>query len=147
MKLYIAEIRKPRYSKLGVWVPVELPQKANCAEIRKPRYSKLGIWVPVELPRKANCSWEFSSNKARLAAQLISSHTSLKLYFDRGLIVEADAGEELVETLDRLWRIKRNFTQPIFKKLSGATGSLERFNEELEPFIDEQILKDNLEAK
>jgi hypothetical protein len=100
-------------------------------------YSKIGISNPTAL-----MVWEFSSNKAKLVLQLISDHSRPKLTFTNECFkAEVDVDEDIIELLDLLSKIQRNFTRPIYKRLSEVTYNIYKFKEELAPFILELELK------
>ena len=116
--------------------------KLYVEEIRKGTYRKIFVWVPGELPYNAKRVWEFSSNKARLVCQLLNNHgLPVRLLFNNGFSAESEASEELIDVLDKLSRIERNFTSSIYERLSQVTDNLDKFKEELAPFILELELK------
>jgi hypothetical protein len=116
MKLYIEEIRKV-YGRAS--------------------YRKIGISNSTAL-----MVWEFSSNKARLVLQLISDHSRPRLMFTNDCFqVEVDVDEDIIELLDILSKIERNFTRSIYQRLSAVTILPWKFKEELAPFILELELK------
>jgi hypothetical protein len=86
-------------------------------------------------PTKPNYG-SIASNKARLAAELINRHSRLKLIHDGvKFSVEAEISGELEDILGKLAEIERRFTSTIYNRLVKVTGNLEKFKEELAPFI------------
>jgi len=110
-------------------------------------YRKVRVWVTSrERPPGSSWSWEFSSNKARLVCELLSNHGKVKLWFVDSFCAEvvneeAEVSNEIMDILDALSRIKRNFTRPIYDKLSRVTDNLDKFKEELAPFLLELELE------
>jgi hypothetical protein len=49
--------------------------------------------------------------------------------------VEVDVDDDIIELLDILSRIERNFTKPIYERLRAVTILPWKFKEELAPFI------------
>ncbi|MBW2649231.1 MAG: hypothetical protein JRC53_05375 [Deltaproteobacteria bacterium] len=107
-------------------------------------YPRIRVWTTTEPVR-----WrEFSSNKARLVCELLSNHGKVKLWFVDSFYAEVvneevEVSNKLMDILDALSRIKRNFTRPIYDKLSRVTDDLDKFKEELAPFILELELEDS----
>ncbi len=104
---------------------------------RRASYQKISVWTE----ERGWPPWEFSSNKARLVCELLSSHGEPTLSFNAGLFVQVDVDEEIVDIIDKLSRIKRNFTRPIYERLSNVVYSFYRFREELAPFLLELELE------
>jgi hypothetical protein len=119
MKLYVTEIRKD-YGGVS--------------------YQKISVWTPnIRYPP----AWEFSSNKARLVCELLSRQGKPILSFNEGLLVELDVDEEIVDIIDKLSRIRRNFTRPIYERLSSVVHDYYKFVEELAPYLLELELEDS----
>jgi len=101
-------------------------------------YRKIAVWS-----EDSRRPLEFSSNKARLVCELLSTHGRPILSFSDGLVVQVDVAEEIVDIIDKLSWIKRNFTRPIYESLSNVVYNIYRFREELAPFILELELEDS----
>jgi len=110
-------------------------------------YHKVRVWVTDRgRPPGSSWSWEFSSNKARLVCELLSNHGKIKLWFVDSFYAEVvnkevEVSSKIMDILDVLSRIKRNFTRPIYDKLSEVTNNLDKFKEELAPFMLELELE------
>lgn len=77
-----------------------------------------------------------------MVCQLISDHAQPRLTFDGGYFkAEVDVDEDIVELIDILSQIERNFTKPRYDRLSALTDNVYKFREELAPFILELELK------